>query len=157
VKSEILVEDRIYAALLQKSQDPQQLGQALAIEVATLGTALQSLAAQGRVCNVGSPKYPIWTARIGDQTSEAELEREILRLISERPMNVEALACATGARLTRVDRAVCAIRARPELAARVVDLGGGVVPDCWFLEPGSADDPTRPLTPDDDDHDDDGS
>jgi hypothetical protein len=79
------------------------------------------------------PQTP--SPKIGDKTSAAELQQEVIRLLSERPMTLEHLAEATGARLVRVARAVAAIRKHPETRDRIKLIGDRVYRSGWFLFP----------------------
>lgn len=119
----------IEAALTRESLDTAQLARVIGEPVGKVGGLIKALRDAGKVHNVGSVEYPMWTWRIGDDTEAAELTAVVRRLISERPMTTRELITATGARASRVSGAVVSIQRG---AAKVLDLGSPRLAR-WFL------------------------
>lgn len=128
------VDDRIQEVLSVESLSPARLAAALELDVESVTTALRRLVNAGRAHNVGSNDWPIYTWRVGAEASAAELEIEVWRLISERPMTVTDLQAATGAPLARVDAALAAIRRAPENRIRLRDMSADHS-GAWFVLP----------------------
>ena len=139
------ISDRIRTTLLSISMDVTQLSEAIDAPPAELQAELKRLATSGRVHNLGSAEYPIWTGRIGEQISEGELVEAMTRLLAEQPMTTRDLADATGADLRRVGLAIRAIRRGPD-RARLFDLGVDGDAARWFLLPRGAR-PARLISP----------
>ncbi len=126
------LDERIHAVLAAESLSPDQLAGAIGAEVGPVATALRRLVNAGHVHNVGSEERPFYTWRVGAQASAEELERAVLRLISERPTTVADLQAATGVPLVRVARIVATIRRNPEFHSRLRDLSGNHT-GAWLL------------------------
>jgi hypothetical protein len=131
---EMTLEQRIEELLRAASLDVRKLAKTLREQEPKVQAAVKKLAGSGQVANVGSVERPIWTWRLGDKTSTAELNQVVMRLISERPMTTEELASVTGARFARVGGSVVCIQQSPEFKERILDLGGGHG-GVWFLLP----------------------
>ncbi len=117
--------------------DPQQLAKVVAASPAELQAELRRLATSGHIHNVGSEEYPMWTWRIGDQTSSEELVKAVIRMLGERPTTTRELANATGADLRRVALAVRAIQRGPD-RERLIALGVDREAATWLMLPGGA-------------------
>lgn len=103
-KSEVL------RALRGNTFNIAQIAKATGITTGKIADAVKALKADRKVANVGSEDFPLWTARVGDSTSAAELNAEVKRLIQDRPMTTQELIETTGARLARVSGALIALQ-----------------------------------------------
>lgn len=120
---------RIETVLRGASLELPALARAVGESAGRITPELRALIKSGAVANVGLAEHPIWTWKVGDSTTPAELNATVLRLITERPMSTRDLVAATGARFTRVGGAVVAIQRSD---AKIVDLGVGRA-GVWFV------------------------
>jgi len=90
------------------------ISKATGLSINKVTEALRSLRAEEKVVNVGSEDFPQWTVRVGDRASTQELNAEVKRLITERPMTTQELMYFTGARLSRVSGALIALQRTEE-------------------------------------------
>lgn len=97
---------RIEAQLRRESMSVSQLARTLVAPQTQVTDVVEGLRKEGKLYNVGSAEYPMWTYRIGDHTPTSEVNRLVRRLIAERPMSLRELVDATGARLSRVSGAI---------------------------------------------------
>lgn len=121
--------DRIEEVLRGASLELPALARAVGEPVGRVTAEMRGLIRAGAVSNVGLAEHPIWTWKIGDSTTPAELNATVLRLISERPMSTRDLTQATGARFTRVGGAVVAIQ---RSGRQILNLGHGRA-GMWFV------------------------
>lgn len=111
---------RVEIKLRAASMTLQQLARDLAEPAGSVSAVLRALKTERMIANVGLADHPIWTLRVGDDTGTPELIAVVQRLLRERPMTTREVADATGARLSRVEGAIVAIRRSD---AKVLDLG----------------------------------
>jgi len=137
------IADRIRTALSSGSLNCQQLAKAVVVSPAELQAELRRLETSGRIYNVGSDEYPMWTWRLSEPISSETLLEAVIRLLSERPTAIRELANATGADLRRVALAVRAIQRRPE-GERLINLGAEDAAR-WFMPPPGARRHSRPT------------
>lgn len=123
------VRERVEAQLRRSSMDVRELARAIGASVNEVTGVIRQALKDGLVANVGMAEHPVFTWRIGDSTSAAELTETVLRLISERPMSTRDLTAATGARFTRVGGAIVAIQ---RSGRQILDLGSGRA-GLWFV------------------------
>lgn len=121
---------RVENALRRESLSPAQLSRATGESLEPINEMLKMLRQKDHIYNVGSQEYPMWTYRIGDETSTPELTKVVKRLISERPMTTRELVDATGARLSRISGAVVSLLRDKE--HQVLNMGHKRVAR-WFL------------------------
>lgn len=127
--AEPTLRDKVELILRNASMDIQALSRSLRQPAARVSAIVREAVKAGNVANVGTEDSPVWTWRIGDNTSSAELVSTVRRLISERPMTTRDIAHATGARFTRAGGAVVAIQRSGE---KILNLGHGRM-GRWFL------------------------
>lgn len=116
------LESRIRLALQRESLSIKQLVKAVGAEPSVIERTLRKLQQTKLAYNVGSAQYPVWTWRIGDSSTHADLVATLVRLISERPMTTRELIDATGARFQRVSGALVTIL-RGQDKDKVLNLG----------------------------------
>jgi hypothetical protein len=121
---------RVENALKRESLTVAQLSRTTGESVGPVSEMLKLMKQKDLVYNVGSAEYPLWTYRIGDQTSTSDLSRAVRRLISERPMTTRELVDATGARLSRVSGVMVALLRDKE--HQILNMGHKRVAR-WFL------------------------
>ncbi len=121
---------RMEQALKRESLTPAQISRTTGESLGPVADMLKLMKQKDLVYNVGSQEYPLWTYRIGDNTSTPELMKTIRRLISERPMTTRELIDATGARMSRVSGAMVAMLRGKEF--QILNMGHKRVAR-WFL------------------------
>ncbi len=134
--TEEALESRIERALRHEPLTERQLARTVAATAPELPDILRALEKDKKIYNLGSQEHAIWTWRIGDQTSAADLMNCVRKLISSTPLTTRELTAATGARYTRVDGAIIALR-RSEPADRMLNMGVTRAAR-WFLIPNNA-------------------
>ena len=122
---EITLRAKIETALRTKSLDATELARAVAAPASKVQDEIRALRKEARIANVGVAEHPIWTWRVGDHTSLAELRQTIERLISERPMTTRELTDATGARFTRVGGAIVEVQRSGKKILNMAMVGSG--------------------------------
>lgn len=125
--------ERLEAALRTESLDIEKLARVLKTTPGKVAEILRPLKKVGQVANVGTEDHPIWTWRLGDQCTTAELIAWVRRMIAERPMTTRELADASGAKFTRVGGAVVAIQRAPGEGNKILDLDPLRHTKRWFL------------------------
>lgn len=122
------LEALIEVALRRESLSADQLAKVVAAPRVVVERAVAEMAAQRFVHNVCDAETPVWTWVVGDVP---ELPAAVERLLSERPMPLEALVAATGAPSARV----CAVLRALRGSGRLEDLASGDVEGIWFVPP----------------------
>lgn len=135
------LDGKIRAVLTQQNLSTTRLAREISETVIATKTAIERLEKARQIYNVGTADHPAWTWRIGDEGSTVELFKQIVRLLSERPMSHRMLAEATGARFKRVAGIVIDLRRNPETQDRLIqtrasERRGGDDETVWFLLPG---------------------
>lgn len=121
---------KVEAALRAASLDQQQLAREVDASAGRISEMLKALRAENVVANVGTDVHPLWTWRIGNETSTAELIECVRRLITERPFTTRELSEVTGASYNRVGGAIVALQREPR--TNIKDLGAGHA-GRWFI------------------------
>lgn len=129
------LETKIENLIKRESLSVRQISKTLATSQQEVEKALLTLRRGRKVWNVGSTEFPLWTFRIGDRTGLPELISLVRRLISEGPKSTAELSKATGARVTRVDGAIVAIRREKDV--QIFNMGEARSAK-WFLLSGKA-------------------
>lgn len=101
---------QVVHALHGASMNVAQVAKATGLSVGKAAEAVKAMRTEKKVANMGSEDFPLWTMRIGDNTSAPELNVEVKRLITERPMTMQELLDITGARLSRISGALIALQ-----------------------------------------------
>lgn len=118
------LDGKIRQVLAKDSRSPEEIARAIGESVDAVRRALRRLSRAGHVYNLGTKEYRIYTWRIGNNSSSAELRDEVLRLI-QGSMTRRELQAATGADLARVARALCQLHRDPKSRNRIRKLGDG--------------------------------
>lgn len=87
-----------------------QIAKATGMTTNRIHDAIRELRAERKIANVGTEDFPRWTYRIGDTANSQELNAEVRRLISDRPMTTQELVDVTGCRLSRVSGALVGLQ-----------------------------------------------
>ena len=119
--------------VLAEPREPKEIARDLGEPPSEVEVVLRRLAKVGKVSNVGSPRYPVWFARVGDQASRADVMRATTALIYRSPMTVQEVADATGVKPARISGTIAALRRGPN-KERLVNRGFGRR-DEWYLMP----------------------
>lgn len=131
--------ERLVRLLRESPCDVLAAAQKLEVAGGRVKTAVNKLAAEGKVHNIGSAVEPRWAAVIGDDGPIDELRAAVLRLISFRPCTHRELCAFTGARDNRIS--ACLTKLKQDSASnperRVVNLGDGAR-GRWLVIPMSA-------------------
>ncbi len=98
--------EQVEATLHGVSMNIPHIAKATGLSINKVTEAVRSLRADQKIVNVGSEDFPQWTYKIGDKAGTQELNAEVKRLITERPMTTQELMHFTGARLSRVSGAL---------------------------------------------------
>ena len=122
---------KVEMALRSGSLDHQQLARTVDASAGRVSEMMKALRAENAVANVGTDVHPIWTWRIGNDTSTAELTEFVKRLLTERPFTTRELSEVTGATYSRCGGAVVALQRDPK--TNIVDLGGPGNACRWFI------------------------
>lgn len=148
-KKPISFRAKVETALRKGSLDQQQLAREVDASAGRISEMMKALRAENIVANVGTDVHPIWTWRVGNETSTSELTETVRRLLSERPYTTRELSEVTGATYSRCGGAVVALQR--DAKTRIVDLGGHGNACRWFiLHPDVRDahlDPKKPKKP----------
>ncbi len=124
--------DRVEACLRERVMTLEDLAKTLAEPTGRIAKALTSV--KEHIRNVGTSDRPRWTWRIGDDSTSAELNALVRRLISDQPLTTAEIVQATGARPARVNGAIVAIQRSGD---RIWDMGTPAR-GRWFLVPADA-------------------
>ncbi len=96
------LDDRIVRALKVGIFTLEELAREVHASAGPVGEVLKRLRAENRIINLGNDARPRWAWLVGDETSFEELKRTIVKFIADRPMYLQDLLHATGARRNRV-------------------------------------------------------
>lgn len=127
------LKDKIEQTLRVQSLDAQQIARAVDASAGRVSEVMKALRAEGKVVNVGTDVHPIWTLKIGNETSTAELTAFVKRLLMERPMTTRELSEVTGATYSRCGGAVVALQRDPK--NQIVDMSTRGLACRWFIIP----------------------
>lgn len=124
--------DRIEQALRAQSLDAQQISREVDASAGRVSEVMKALKVEGKVVNVGTEVHPIWTYRIGNETSTAELTETVRRLLTERPFTIRELSEVTGASYSRCGGAVIALQRDPKVNIMSRRVRGNAF--YWFVQ-----------------------
>lgn len=129
VKRERQPKEAVLHVIEGASRNVAHIARETGLNTTKVSEIVKALKQERKIANVGSEDFPQWTARIGDVSSASDLNAEIKRLVSERPMTTQELIETTGARLSRVSGALVALQRGPN---QVLNLGSSRRAR-WFL------------------------
>ena len=119
ITAELELQHRIELVLREACLSTAELAKTIREPVGKVADALRTMHEEQLLANIGSDSHPRWCFRIGDHCSALELRGMVKRLLRERRMSTQELSRATGARRSRVSRAIVVIRQDESLDAVV--------------------------------------
>jgi len=109
------IKDKVEHTLRNESLNMTGISRAVGASVGRISEVMKALRAEGKLSNVGTDVNPVWTLKIGNNTSTPDLTEFVFRLLSERPFTIQELSEVTGATYSRVGGVVVTMARDPQV------------------------------------------